>query len=521
MIRTLLGKIISTAAEKVAAKTSGKTARLGKRVEIGHEKHGIDPRLLDDDAVSVVRTLREAGYEAYIVGGAVRDLLLGLKPKDFDVATSATPEEVKKLFRRAYIVGRRFRIVHVVFGRWHARARQVVEVSTFRAWLNNEEAELIAGNERSVRQLAGIKHAVDASGRVLRDNVWGPQIEDAARRDFTVNAMYYEPDSRILVDYHGGFADARARRLRMIGTPAARYREDPVRLLRAVRFAAKLSPLGFTLDAATARPIRRSLPLLADVPPSRMFDEMLKLLQTGHALASVQTLRDLGLEQGVYPLLDLIVQRADAPLVHAALHDSDCRIAAGRPVTASFLLACVLWQDVRAAWQQRMGAGEHATPALHAAIDEVFGAHVGEVSGRGRLGAEMRDIWLMQPRFEKRTGAGVFTLAAQQRFRAALDMLRLRAETGEAEEELCDWWQLFERSDEGDRESLVQRQRAAKHAKSGKSGRRKTAAETPALPLEAENGETAAKKRRRRRRRKSREDAENNEYGENAGGSGV
>ena len=509
MIRSLLGKII----DKATGKTGGKRARLGKRVEIGEAEHGIAPTLLDDDAVSVVRTLREAGYDAYIVGGAVRDLLLGLQPKDFDVATSATPEEVKKLFRRAYIVGRRFRIVHVVFGRWRAKARAVVEVSTFRAWLNNEEAERIAGDERSARQqLAGLKHAVDASGRVLRDNVWGSQIEDAARRDFSVNAMYYEPDSRILVDYHGGMADARARRIRMIGEPAARYREDPVRILRAVRFAAKLSPLGFVLDAATARPLKKSLPLLADVPPSRMFDEMLKLLQTGHAEASVQTLRDLGLERGVYPLLDLIVQRADEPLVRAALHDSDRRIAAGRPVTASFLLACVLWQDVRAAWQQRLEQGEHATPALHAAIDEVFGAHVGEVSGRGRLGAEMRDIWLMQPRFEKRTGASAHSLAAQQRFRAALDMLRLRAESGEADEELCDWWQLFERSDEGDRESLVQRQRAARS-----SARKKTA------PKKAPDGEAAEdtaeapapKKRRRRRRPRKKTEGGEGSAGEN------
>lgn len=497
MIRKLIGKLI----DKATAKSGKKGTRLGKRVEIGEKEHGIDPALLDDCAVSVVRTLREAGYEAYIVGGAVRDLLLGLKPKDFDVATNATPEEVKKLFRRAYIVGRRFRIVHVVFGRWRAKARAIIEVSTFRAWIDNEEAERIAADERSARQLAGVKHAVDASGRVLRDNVWGPQIEDAARRDFTVNAMYYEPDSRILVDYHGGMADARARRIRMIGEPAARYREDPVRILRAVRFAAKLSALGFTLDAATARPLKKSLPLLADVPPSRMFDEMLKLLQTGHAEASVQQLRELGLSEGVYPLLDLIVQRADDPLVRAALHDSDRRIAAGRPVTASFLLACVLWQDVRAAWQQRLEQGEHATPALHAAIDEVFSAHVGEVSGRGRLGAEMRDIWLMQPRFEKRTGSSVHTLAAQQRFRAALDMLRLRAETGEADEELCDWWQLFERSDEGDRESLVQRQRAARANTRG--GARKKAAPKKAPDGEAaeDTAEAPAPKKRRRRRR--------------------
>lgn len=254
-----------------------------------------------------------------------------------------------------------------------------------------------------------------------------------------------------------------------------------------------------------------------------MFDEMLKLLQTGHAEASVAQLRQLGLSKGVYPLLDLIVQRADEPLVRAALHDSDRRIAAGRPVTASFLLACVLWQDVRAAWQQRTQQGEHATPALHAAIDEVFAAHIGEVSGRGRLGAEMRDIWLMQPRFEKRTGAGVHTLAAQQRFRAALDMLRLRAETGEADEELCDWWQLFERSDEGDRESLVQRQRAARAS----GARRKTAdskasEKAPAADAAADETAAEAPAKKRRRRRRPRKKAEGGDSAsENAGESGA
>src|SRR5437870_1739089 len=245
--RPLLRPMIKRFIDKLLG--SGKPARpdFGKRREIGPEEHGIDPSLVDERAANVVHTLKEAGYEAYIVGGAVRDLLVGLRPKDFDVATSATPEQVKGLFRRAFIIGRRFRIVHVVFGR--GREHEVIEVSTFRAYMDSASAEAVSGNERTSKsELAGMHHAVDSTGRVLRDNVWGPQEEDAARRDFTINAMYYDPERRIVVDYHGGIADAKKRVLRMIGDPATRYREDPVRIIRAVRFAAKLSGLGFKFD---------------------------------------------------------------------------------------------------------------------------------------------------------------------------------------------------------------------------------------------------------------------------------
>src|SRR3954470_6722569 len=239
MIKKFIDRLLGTGS---AAKS-----RFGKRQEIGPQEHDIDPALVDERALSVVHALKEAGYEAYIVGGAVRDLLLGLRPKDFDVATSATPEQVKGLFRRAFIIGRRFRIVHVVFGR--GREHEVIEVSTFRAYLESAAAESVSGNERTSKaELAGMHHAVDVSGRVLRDNVWGPQQEDAARRDFTINAMYYDPETRIVVDYHGGITDAKKRVLRMIGDPVSRFREDPVRVIRAVRFAAKLAGLGFKFD---------------------------------------------------------------------------------------------------------------------------------------------------------------------------------------------------------------------------------------------------------------------------------
>ena len=449
MIKKFIQKILGKPS------TSHAATDFGKRVEIPASVHGIDPSLVDDRALSVVRTLQDAGYEAYVVGGAVRDLLLGLRPKDFDVATDATPEEVKALFRRAFIIGRRFRIVHVVYGR--GREHEVIEVSTFRAHLDNRAAEQVKGNERTSKsELAGMKHAVDSSGRVLRDNVWGPQDEDATRRDFTVNAMYYDPESQYLVDYHGGMQDSNKKVLRMIGDPVARYREDPVRIIRAVRFAAKLSQLGFKLETKTAKPLAAMLGLLADVPQSRLFDEMLKLLQTGHALASIEQLQKLGLQQGIYPLLDVVVERADSPFVKAALVDTDRRVGEGKPVAPSFLLACVLWADVKLGWDQRLANRVPPFPALQESIDEVFEARIGDVSGRGKLAADMREIWMMQPRFDKRIGSAAFSLVEQARFRAGFDFLRLRAEVSEVELALADWWQEFSMADDAAREDLIQ-----------------------------------------------------------------
>jgi len=468
MIKKFIQKILG----KPQAPTP--TTYFGKRVEIPPAVHGIDPSLVDDRALNVVRTLQDAGYEAYVVGGAVRDLLLGLRPKDFDVATDATPEEVKSLFRRAFIIGRRFRIVHVVYGR--GREHEVIEVSTFRAHLDNRAAEQVSGNEKTSKSdLAGMTHAVDSSGRVLRDNVWGPQDEDATRRDFTVNAMYYDPESQYLVDYHGGMQDAKKKILRMIGDPVDRYREDPVRIIRAVRFAAKLSPLGFKLEAKTGKPLATMLRLLADVPQSRLFDEMLKLLQTGHALASVAQLQQLGLHKGIYPLLDVVVERVDTPFVKAALIDTDRRVGEEKPVAPSFLLACVLWADVRLGWEQRLSNRVPPFPALQEAIDEVFDARIGDVSGRGKLAADMREIWMMQPRFEKRVGSTPFSLVEQARFRAGFDFLRLRAEVGEVELTLADWWQEFSTADDVVREDLIQQAKSEKpnapHAGSVKARR--------------------------------------------------
>ena len=455
-----------TASDPLIKKFIRRVLRLGPAkgpITAPKSQHGIGRDQLSSGSRRVCETLQGAGHQAYVVGGAVRDLLLGLRPKDFDVATNATPEQVKNLFRRAFIIGRRFRIVHVVYGR--GREHEVIEVSTFRAYMDNAAAEQVKGNERTSKgELAGMTHAVDSTGRVLRDNVWGPQDEDAARRDFTVNAMYYDPANQVVVDYHNGIKDAQKLTLRMIGDPVTRYREDPVRIIRAIRFSAKLAALGFKMETKTAAPLIESSKLLADVPQSRLFDEMLKLLQTGHAIATVEQLRKLGLVTGIYPLLDVVVERADSPFVKAALQDTDRRVGEGKPVAPSFLLACVLWADVRDGWAQRI-EGRHGQrpqapfPALQDAIDDVFNARIGDVSGRGKLAADMREIWMMQPRFDKRTGSTPYSLVEQARFRAAFDFMRLRADVGEVGEAIAEWWQEFSTADDLRRQDLLEQVR--------------------------------------------------------------
>jgi poly(A) polymerase len=509
MIKKFIDKLISKSSDALGRKKP----KFGKRVDVPVQTHGIDPTLVDERALNVVRTLHDSGFEAYVVGGAVRDLLVGLRPKDFDVATNATPEQVKGLFRRAFLIGRRFRIVHVVFGR--GREHEVIEVSTFRAYLDNAAAEQVAGNEKTSKsELAGMKHAVDSTGRVLRDNVWGPQEEDAVRRDFTINAMYYDPQTQIVVDYHNGFKDVKNRVIRMIGDPATRYREDPVRIIRAVRFAAKLSSLGFALEPKTAAPLVKSHELLADVPQSRLFDEMLKLLQTGHSLASIEQLKKLGLARGIYPLLDVVVERAEQPFVNAALKDTDRRVGEGKPVAPSFLLACVLWADVRDGWARRLEDRQHSHPALMDAIDDVFRARIGDVSGGGKLASDMREIWVMQPRFEKRVGSTPFGLVEQARFRAAFDFMRLRADIGEVEEVLADWWQEFSMASDALRQDLVDQVREEQQKrKQAPRVHRVPRADAPAVdsatPATAvangtnngDESDNAAPRKRRRRRR--------------------
>jgi poly(A) polymerase len=397
-------------------------------LQVPRERHGLSRDAISPAAAKVCAVLRDAGFAGYVVGGAVRDLLLGIVPKDFDIATDARPEQVKPLFRRALIIGRRFRLVHVMLG------PETVEVSTFRS----------ADPETSDK---------DEHGRVLRDNVFGSQEDDARRRDFTVNALYYDPLSEEIVDFHGGLADLKKRVLRVIGDPAIRYREDPVRMLRGVRLGAKL---GLTLDAATREPIADMAPLMERVPPARLFDEMLKLLLSGHASACLRQLREVGLHKGLLPLLDVIL---DQPLgerfVTLALAQTDERVKTERPVSPAFLFAALLWHEVLAAWKAHQSRGERPIPALEAAMDEVLDVQCEKLAITRKLTATMREVWSMQPRFEQRSGQRAYRLIEAPRFRMAYDFLALRAASGEVPAELEAWWRAFQSADPESRQAML------------------------------------------------------------------
>jgi poly(A) polymerase len=413
---------------------------------IAAAEHGIDRERVPRNAQRVCETLQKQGHAAYIVGGAVRDLLLGIAPKDFDVATDATPEQVKAQFRRAIIIGRRFRLVHVMFG------QETIEVSTFRA-LENPDRQ------------------TDEHGRVLADNLFGSQPEDAARRDFTINALYYDPVTGTVLDYHDGVKDIRRRRLRMIGDPEARYREDPVRMLRAVRFAAKL---GFEIDEATRKPIASMADLVGNVPAARLFEEMLKLLTSGHAVACITRLRVEGLHHGLLPLLDVILEQPEGErFVMLALSRTDERVRAGKHIAVGFLFATLLWHEVLTQWKLREARGEHRIPALDAAIDEVLERQTETLAIQRRFTADMREIWMLQPRFERRNGRSPFKLMEHLRVRAGYDFLLLRCAAEEAPTELGDWWTRFMQAHEDEREALVRGVPAPREAGAAPKRRRR------------------------------------------------
>ncbi|MGH8704191.1 MAG: polynucleotide adenylyltransferase PcnB, partial [Burkholderiales bacterium] len=389
-------------------------------LRVPRDGHGLTRRAISSSALKVCDVLAENGFAACIVGGAVRDLLLDIRPKDFDVATDARPEQIKPLFRRALAIGRRFRLVHVMMG------PETVEVSTYRA-----------ADTRAAEK--------DEHGRVLRDNVFGSQEEDARRRDFSVNALYYDPAGEELIDYHDGLADLRRRSLRMIGDAETRFREDPVRLLRAVRLAAKL---GLVIDPATRAPIRKLAPLLEHVPPPRLFEEMLKLLLSGHASAALRQLRDEGLHKGLLPLLDVILEQPlGERFVTLALAQTDERVLAARPVSPAFLFAALEWHEGLAAWKARGRRGEPPIPALEAAMDEVLDVQCEKLAITRRLTATMREVWAMQPRFENRSGQRPQRLVDAPRFRMGYDVLALRAASGEVPAELEAWWRTFQGAD--------------------------------------------------------------------------
>ncbi|MGA7965002.1 MAG: polynucleotide adenylyltransferase PcnB [Gammaproteobacteria bacterium] len=407
------------------------------------ETLGLTAERIDPNALTIIETLRDAGHEAYIVGGGVRDLLLDARPKDFDVATSAHPEAVRKLFRRSRLIGRRFPIVHVLFG------RDFIEVTTFRAQ-------------------SGAARQVHESGRILRDSSFGSLAEDAVRRDFTVNALYYDPLDRKVLDFTNGLADVRARRLRLIGEPDTRYREDPVRMLRAVRFAAKLD---FELDEQTAEPLAGLASLLADIPPARLFEEVCKLFLSGYAGATFAGLRRHGMFGSLFPLSEEVLA-ADTGgtltrFVAGALDSTDARVRNDEPVTIAFLLAAFLWPPTSryAQWlEQEEGMGEAA--AVQRAIAVVLGESKQRVSIPQRFAMPVRDIVQLQTRFRYRHGKRAESLLAHPRFRAAYDFLKLRADAGDADPALAEFWDQVQRASGEERRKLL----APRHRNRKKKG---------------------------------------------------
>ena len=411
MIRKLISRVFSGKKPK---------ANRHEPAVIPVSNHGITRDRISSGSRRVCETLQSHGHKAYVVGGAVRDLLIGAEPKDFDVATDATPEEVRRAFRRSRIIGRRFQIVHVMMG------HETIEVTTFRGTLDANTKK-------------------DEHGRVLHDNVFGNQAEDAARRDFTANALYFDPATEAVIDYHHGVGDLKQKTLRMIGEPRARYREDPVRMLRAVRLAAKL---GLIIDPAARTPIRDMAGLLENVPAARLFDEMLKLLTSGHSVKCITQLRDEGLHHGLLPLLDVILEQPlGERFVMLALANTDDRVRRGKGTSPGFLFATLLWHEVLAHWEKLKAAGESKIPALYQAMDTVLEVQGEKLAITRRIAGDIKDIWALQPRFDNRAGKRPYGLLEQPRFRAGYDFLLLRAASGEIDSELGEWWTRFQDAD--------------------------------------------------------------------------
>jgi len=406
-----------------------------KRRVIPRDQHNVSRSVISEAAKKVLYRLNKSGYEAYLVGGGVRDILLGGKPKDFDIATNATPEEVHALFRNSRLIGRRFRIVHVVFG------REIIEVTTFR------------GNARDSGDDDNGERKANEHGLLLRDNVYGTQEEDALRRDFTVNALYYNIRDFSVIDFANGIEDLRNRRIRLIGDPETRYREDPVRMLRAVRFAAKLD---FEIEPATAAPIRDLAPLLTLIPPARLFDEVLKLFTTGHGEKTYELLRQYNLLAPLFPETVKAIEAGEPDeLIRQALRNTDARIHQGKSVTPYFLYAAMLWPALQAEWRRRQDNGDPVQPALHGAIARVLGRQLQATAIPKRFSGPMKEIWELQIRLPRRQGKRAYATLNHPRFRAAYDFLLIREAAGEIEPGLGQWWTRFQHADEREQERML------------------------------------------------------------------
>jgi poly(A) polymerase len=423
-------------------------------------QHNMRADAIDEAALSVVRRLQGAGFQAFIVGGAVRDLMLGRRPKDFDIATDATPEEIKPLFRRAFIIGRRFRLVHVHAG------HDVIEVSTFRSAQTDEDA-------------------TDEHGRLLSDNVYGTQAEDAVRRDFTINALYFDPETEEVWDYVGGVNDVRAQRLKLIGPPVTRYREDPVRMLRAVRLAAKL---GLTLAPTTEAPLPKLAELMRNIPPARLFEETQKLLLSGNSKETVAQVRRYQLLPSFDALLSTPVAERFANI---ALEHTDARLKIGKTVSPAYLFAALLWPAVMRERDINVEAGHKPAPAFIAAMDTALEEHAKMLAVPRRFQGIIREIWGLQPRFEQRQGQRPYRLLEQPRFRAAYDFLCMRAENREVLKELAKWWEKFQDADTHAREALLAAvpKTADNNASPRRRRRKRSASKTAAAAPEKSSAE--------------------------------
>ena len=450
---------------------------------IPRPEHSISRASISPNALKVLYRLKEAGYQAFLVGGAVRDLLLGLRPKDFDVATDALPEDVRRLFRNCRLIGRRFRLAHVHFG------SEIIEVATFRAAAAPEREDLPddaadgapeeaaegapEGDDESGDYIEPVRvepvrtepvhgadsehRAFDVTGRILRDNMYGSIEEDVWRRDFAANGLYYNIADLSIWDFVDGVSDVKARRLKLIGDPETRYREDPVRMLRAVRFAAKL---GFTIDADTEAPIRKLGYLLDGVPPARLFDEVLKLFLSGYGARSFELLQKYGLFEHLFPLsaaaFELPPYAYAREMLERGLKNTDARVVADKPVTPTFLFAILLWSAVLRELNERAAGPAPDLALLMQACDAVLKAQQSRISIPRRFAVPMRELLMLQPRFTRRSGVKALNLLQHPRFRAAYDFLLLRAEVGVADTELAEWWTRIQVLPQEERVALVQ-----------------------------------------------------------------
>ncbi|MFK7994052.1 MAG: polynucleotide adenylyltransferase PcnB [Granulosicoccus sp.] len=469
----LTGKQAGGATEQVDRKSKKRR----EPVIVPAGEHGVTRKSIGRSALKVLDKLHEAGHSAYLVGGGVRDALVGLRPKDFDVATDASPETIRSLFRNSRIIGRRFRLVHVVYG------REIIEVATFRAAHNKGE-----GGE------------IGAAGRIVRDNVFGSIEEDAYRRDFSVNALYYNIADDSVVDYVGGLEDLDAGIFRLIGDPQTRCAEDPVRVLRAVRLAAKLD---FEIDTKTLKAMETIAEELRSTPPARLFEEVLKLFQGGYALTSFQSIREHDLLRFLFPLLDKRL-KASAPelesMLNAALSNTDKRVAVGKPITPAYLLAFMLWPDVEEYALQDIRKGMPVNEALQAAADSVLSVQLRIISIPRRFSGPMKEIWQMQPRLEKLRGGRALKLIEDRRFRAAYDFLCLRATIDDRLQSSAAWWTTVQTLPDEERADSAAKRPVAPNIWSSSSDSAVEDDGEDSIPRAA--GPAASKKKRRRRRRR-------------------